>query len=80
MLLPWLVVLILGIACLAHRRIPPAPVLGISATYLTLVDVLSHAPGWLPPAFQLPWLAVALPLVLSNLRRHMFSGPLFAWF
>ena len=61
MLLLWLVVLVLGVAYLAHRRTPPAPALGISAAYLILMGVFSHAPGWLLLVFWLLWLAVALP-------------------
>ena len=59
MLLLWLVVLVLGVAYLAHRRTPPAPALGISAAYLILMGVFSHAPGWLLLVFWLLWLAVA---------------------
>lgn len=51
MLLLWLVVLVLGVAYLAHRRTPPAPALGISAAYLILMGVFSHAPGWLLVVF-----------------------------
>ena len=80
MLLLWLVVLVLGVAYLAHRRTPPAPALGISAAYLILMGVFSHAPGWLLLVFWLLWLAVALPLALPDLRRRVLSGPLFAWF
>ena len=65
---------------LAHRRTPPAPALGISAAYLILMGVFSHAPGWLLLVFWLLWLAVALPLALPDLRRRVLSGPLFAWF
>ncbi|VTM10043.1 acyl-CoA dehydrogenase [Pseudomonas aeruginosa] len=80
MLLLWLVVLVLGVAYLAHRRTPPAPALGIVAAYLILMGVFSHAPGWLLLVFWLLWLAVALPLALPDLRRRVLSGPLFAWF
>lgn len=80
MLLLWLVVLVLGVAYLAHRRTPPAPALGISAAYLILMGVFSHAPGWLLLVFWLLWLAVALPLALPDLRRRVLSGPLFTWF
>ena len=80
MLLLWLVVLVLGVAYLAHRRTPPAPALGISAAYLILMGVFSHAPR-LAAAGLLAALAGggASPRP-ADLRWRVLSGPLFAWF
>ena len=46
MLLVWLLVLILGVAWLAHRRASPLKALGIVAVYLVLMSLFSHAHGW----------------------------------
>ncbi|NBA94163.1 acyl-CoA dehydrogenase [Pseudomonas sp. R5(2019)] len=80
MLLLWLLVLIVGIAWLAHRRIAPLPALGIVAVYLVLMGIFSAAPGWLMAIFWLGVAAVAVPLLLPDLRRKHFSAPMFAWF
>ena len=55
MLLLWILVLVVGIAYLAHRRIAPLPALGIVAVFLLAMGAFSRAPGWLlrtspPPA------------------------------
>ena len=47
MLLLWILVLIVGVAYLAHRRIAPLPALGVVAAYLVAMGIFSHAPGWL---------------------------------
>ncbi|MBX8589080.1 acyl-CoA dehydrogenase [Pseudomonas cichorii] len=80
MLLLWIVVLVLGIAWLAHRRTEPLPALGIVAVYLLAMGIFSHAPGWLLTVFWVLWLAVMLPLALPDLRRRYFTAPMFAWF
>ncbi|GLU41726.1 acyl-CoA dehydrogenase [Pseudomonas sp. NBRC 100443] len=79
MSLLWLIVLVLGVAWLAHRRVAPAPALGIVAVYLIFMGLFSHAHGWMI-LLWLPWLAVAAALALPDLRRKLFSGPLYAWF
>ena len=79
MLLLWIVVLVIGVAWLAHRRVPPFPALGIVAVYLLAMGAFSHAHGWMIIPWGL-WLAVALPLALPDLRRKHFSAPMFAWF
>lgn len=79
MLLLWLIVLALGTAWLAHRRVPPAPTLGIIAAYLIFMGLFSHAHAWML-LLWLPWLAVTATLLLPDLRRQWFSGPLFGWF
>ncbi|WP_332820663.1 acyl-CoA dehydrogenase [Pseudomonas sp.] len=80
MLVVWLLVLLVGTAYLAHRRTAPLPALGGVAAYLVLMGLFSHAPGWLLLVFWLLLLAVALPLVLPEQRRKLFSAPMFAWF
>ncbi|MFD2884539.1 hypothetical protein ACFS4T_26210 [Pseudomonas lini] len=44
MLLLWILVLVVGIAYLAHRRTAPLPALGIIAVYLLAMGIFSHAP------------------------------------
>jgi acyl-CoA dehydrogenase len=80
MLVVWLLVLLVGTAYLAHRRTAPLPALGGVAAYLVLMGLFSHAPTWLLAVFWLLLLAVALPLVLPEQRRKLFSAPMFAWF
>lgn len=80
MLLLWLVVLVLGIAFLAHRRVSPLPALGVVGAYLILMGIFSHAPTWLMVVFWLLLAAVAIPLIFVDLRLRLFSGPLFHWF
>ncbi|WP_339544998.1 acyl-CoA dehydrogenase [Pseudomonas sp. RA_35y_Pfl2_P32] len=80
MLLLWIVVLVVAIAYLAHRRTAPLPALGIVAVYLLAMGILSHAPGWLLLIFWIALAAVAAPLLLPDLRRKFFSAPLFSWF
>ncbi|MEG5263827.1 acyl-CoA dehydrogenase [Pseudomonas sp. JDS28PS106] len=79
MLLLWILVLIIGIAWLAHRRIEPLPALGIIAVYLLAMGIFSYAPGWLLTIFWVLWLAVLVPLVLPDLRRRYFTAPMFNW-
>lgn len=80
MLLLWILVLVIGIAWLAHRRTDPLPALGIVAVYLLAMGVFSHAPGWSLTIFWVLWLAVLLPIALPDLRRKHFTTPMFAWF
>ena len=80
MLLLWLVVLVVGIAYLAHRRVAPLPALGVVAVYLVAMGAFSHAPGWLLTIFWLLLVATAVPLVLPDLRRKWLTAPLFGWF
>ncbi|CAM3891326.1 acyl-CoA dehydrogenase [Pseudomonas wadenswilerensis] len=80
MLLLWLVVLVIGVAYLAHRRIAALPALGIVALYLLAMGIFSHAPGWLLTIFWLLLAAVAAPLLLPDLRRKVLTAPLFGWF
>ncbi|UVM20515.1 acyl-CoA dehydrogenase [Pseudomonas wadenswilerensis] len=80
MLLLWLVVLVIGVAYLAHRRIAALPALGIVALYLLAMGICSHAPGWLLTIFWLLLAAVAAPLLLPDLRRKVLTAPLFGWF
>ncbi|WP_137886816.1 acyl-CoA dehydrogenase [Pseudomonas sp. 2FE] len=80
MLAAWLLVLLLGVAFLAHRRTAPLPALALVATYLLVMAAFSRAPIVLQAIFWLLWLGVALPLALPELRRKWISTPLFAWF
>jgi acyl-CoA dehydrogenase len=80
MLLFWLLALVLGVAYLAHRRTAPLPALALVAGFLLAMGLFSRAPGWLLLLLWLPWLGVALPLALPELRRKWLSAPLFAWF
>lgn len=80
MLLLWIVVLVIGVAWLAHRRVSPLPALGVVAVYLLAMGIFSHAPSWLLAIFWIALLAVALPLALPDLRRKHFTAPMFSWF
>ncbi|MCW1243660.1 acyl-CoA dehydrogenase [Pseudomonas sp. SAICEU22] len=80
MLLLWILVLVVGIAWLAHRRTAPLPALGIVAVYLLAMGIASHAPGWLMLVLWLVLAAIATPLLLPDLRRKYFSAPMFDWF
>ncbi len=79
MLLVWLLVLILGVAWLAHRRASPLKALGIVAVYLVLMSLFSHAHGWMV-LFWLIWAVVAVTILATDLRRSLFTSRLFAWF
>ena len=80
MLLLWILVLLVGIAYLAHRRTAPLPALGVVAVYLLAMGAWSHAPGWLLLVFWVLIAIVAAPLLLPDLRRQYFTKPLFGWF
>ena len=80
MLLLWILVLVVGIAYLAHRRTAPLPALGVIAAYLLAMGLFSHAPVWLLLIFWVMLAAVAAPLLLPDLRRKLFTAPMFSWF
>ena len=63
MLLLWILVLVVGIAYLAHRRTAPLPALGVVAVYLLAMGAWSHAPGWLLLIFWVLIAIVAAPLL-----------------
>ena len=80
MLLLWIVVLIIGVAWLAHRRVSPLTAIAVVAIYLLIMDFFSHAPIWV---LVLLWVLLAAPaalLLLPDLRRKRFTAPLFNWF
>lgn len=79
MLLIWLLVLILGVAWLAHRRTSPLKALGLVAVYLVLMSLFSRAHG-LMVLFWLLWAVVAMTILAADLRRGLFTSRLFAWF
>ncbi|CAD5110305.1 acyl-CoA dehydrogenase [Zestomonas carbonaria] len=80
MLVVWLLVLVLGVAWLAHRRFAALPALGAVAAYLVAMALFSRVPGWLQLIFWVLLLAVAAPLLLHDWRRKLITAPLFAWF
>ncbi|MCF5040977.1 acyl-CoA dehydrogenase [Pseudomonas sp. PA-7-1E] len=80
MLLLWILVLVVGIAYLAHRRTAPLPALGVVAVYLLAMGAWSHAPGWLLLILWVLLAVVAAPLLLPDLRRQYFTKPLLSWF
>ncbi|MCP1417635.1 acyl-CoA dehydrogenase [Pseudomonas laurylsulfativorans] len=80
MLLLWILVLLVGIAYLAHRRMAPLPALVIVAVYVVAMGAFSRAPGWLLLVLWVLIAAVAAPLLLPDLRRKLFSAPMFSWF
>ena len=80
MLLLWILVLVVGIAYLAHRRTAPLPALGVVAVYLLAMGAWSHAPGWLLVILWVLLAVVAAPLLLPDLRRQYFTKPLVRWF
>ncbi|MFS0827916.1 acyl-CoA dehydrogenase [Pseudomonas phoenicis] len=79
MLLLWLVVLVLGVAYLTHRRLAPLQIVAAIAAYTVLMGIFSKAPGWL---LVLLWVFIALGtavLVLPEWRRKTISRPTFNW-
>ena len=80
MLLLWILVLIVGVAWLAHRRIAPLTSMAVVAVYLLAMGIIGHVPGWL---LVILWVLLAVPaalLLLPDLRRKLFTAPLFSWF
>jgi len=80
MLWLWILVLVVGIAYLAHRRTSPLPALVAIGVYLLAMGAFSRTPGWLLLIFWVLLAAVAVPLLLPELRRKYFTAPLFGWF
>jgi len=90
MLLLWLVVLVIGLAWLAHRRVAAVPALGIVAVYLVAMGIFTHGHGWghghgfvRTTVLWVLWIALiaaAAFVLLPGLRRSLFSARLFAWF
>lgn len=76
----WLLVFVVGVIYLAHRRSDALPALGITAAYLVAMALFSHVPGWIQLMLWLLTGAVAAFVLLTDLRRKLFTGPLFAWF
>ena len=61
MLLLWILVLIVGLAYMAHRRIAPLTIIAVTAVYLLAMGVIGHVPGWL---LAILWLLLAAPTAL----------------
>lgn len=80
MLWLWLLVLLVGIACLAHYRMSPVPALVITGVYLVAMSLSEDAPTWLMVILWLLWVAVAVPVFFTDLRRKHISTPVFDWF
>ena len=73
MLLLWILVLVVGIAYLAHRRIAPLPAMGIVAVYLLAMGIFSRAPGGLLLIFWVLLAATAAPLLLPDPAPQIFQ-------
>ena len=80
MTLLWLLVLLTGIAVIAHLRVSPVPALAIVAAYLVLMGAADETPTWLMVILWLMLIAIAVPLLVTDLRIKYFSGPMFDWF
>ncbi len=80
MTLLWLLVLLIGIAVIAHLRTSPVPALAIVAAYLVLMGAADATPTWLMVILWVMLIAVAVPLLVADLRIKYFSGPMFDWF
>ncbi|RRV16953.1 acyl-CoA dehydrogenase [Pseudomonas saudiphocaensis] len=80
MTLLWLLVLLLGIAVIAHLRVSPVPALAIVAVYLLLMGTVGDAPVWLMIILWLMLIVVAVPLLVADLRIKYISAPMFDWF
>ena len=80
MLVVWLLLLVIGVAVLAYRRVSVPISLTLVAVFLSLLALSGDAPGWALLILWLLWLGVAVPLFLPELRRKTITGPLFAWF
>ena len=84
MLLLWLVVLVIGLAWLAHRRVDALPALGIVAVYLIAMGIFTHGHSAVRAVvLTVLWIlliAAAAFVLLPDLRRKLFSARLFAWF
>ncbi len=79
MTLLWLLVLLLGIAVLAHLRVAPRLALAIVATYLIFMTA-AETSGVVVFLLWLVLIAVAVPLLVADVRLRYFSGPMFDWF
>lgn len=78
MLLLWILVLVVGIAWLAHRRTAPLPALGIIAVYLLAMGIFrhaSHAPVWLLLIFWVLLAAVAAPCCCRTCAENCSRRP-----
>ncbi|WP_434458441.1 acyl-CoA dehydrogenase [Stutzerimonas urumqiensis] len=76
----WIVVLLLGVALLAHLGVPAIASLTIVALYLVAMGVSENVPAGLMVLFWLLWAVVAVFLLATDLRRRYFSAPMFEWF
>ena len=58
MTLLWLLVLLIGIAVIAHLRVSPVPALAIVAAYLVLMGAADETPTWLMVILWLMLIAI----------------------
>lgn len=80
MALIWLLVLLLGIAVIAHLRLSLIPALALVAVYLLAMGAAEDVPGWLVGLLWLVLIVTAVPLLVGDLRRKYISEPMFDWF
>ena len=76
----WILFLLLGLALIAHLRIPAGRAVVLVAAYLLLMGSAHATPGWLMLLLWLPLLAVAVLLLATQWRIRHVSGPVFDWF
>ncbi|MCF7203592.1 acyl-CoA dehydrogenase [Pseudomonas oligotrophica] len=80
MTLVWTLVLLLGIALIAHLRLGLVPSLALVAVYLLAMGAAEDVAGWVVALLWLALIVVAVPLLVADLRRKYLSAPLFDWF
>jgi len=80
MTLIWLLVLLLGIALIAHYRVSPIPALAIVAVYLAFMGAAGDSPVWLMLVLWLLLVVVAVPIMMVDVRIKYISAPMFDWF
>ena len=78
MTLLWLLVLLTGIAVIAHLRVSPVPALAIVAAYLVLMGAADETPTWLMVILWLMLIAIAVVMfamcLLWGERRIYIAG------
>jgi len=80
MTLIWLLVLLLGLVVIAHLRLALVPSLALVTLYLLAMSAADEVSGWLVALLWLLLAVIAVPLVITDIRRRYVSEPLFDWF
>lgn len=80
MTLIWLLVLLLGLVVIAHLRLALVPSLALVTLYLLAMSAADEVSGWLVALLWLLLAVVAVPLLITDIRRRYVSEPLFDWF